>query len=474
MRLNRLRSALWAFEVEDPNSADSDDEEERAGKTATLQPHPEHGKVHPTLIPVPPSPAPSSEIHLRAYHISALRARLTSVGYTAPALAELFRAPRGYGLPAESLSNPATRMDTDTKILALDTPSNSNLVTLTRFFLIGTSLARSVLEPALTPELLAFCEDQNMVFARDDATKDPILHPLVQLNPVTLPSASTTLFIVTDFSHSSAASVGGAFDPVMHLGMDSLALVGSLSRLTSDLHLLADRAASENRPLRALDLCTGSGIQGLTAAALLREQQIQGGAGVETTLVDTNPRAGRLAAFNSSLNGLHVAVHIGDGYTPLPVGVKYDLILANPPYIPTGGSAVRLEAYGDGGAKGDDVMAAVFRGLQSRLVDGGMVCVVGNIVNPEQFAENVTSWVGNDVGLNGTLKYGRVWTVDEYSALIVGKEDPDYANALRQSGVQGVANGLFVGKKVAQRDVSVVRGTDELWHEMNLVEGEKA
>ncbi|KAJ3339952.1 hypothetical protein HDU93_007615 [Gonapodya sp. JEL0774] len=487
MRLNRLRSSLWGFEV-DTQEDDTEVEEEADAMddgAKTAHPHPEHTKLPVGLIPVPPSPAPSSEHHLRVHHTSSLCARFISLGYTSPSIATLFGAPVGYGVTAESLCNPVTRGETDAKLAALANPSNIELVTLARFFLVGSPLPRSLLGRALTPELLAFCEDQNMLFSRDDPATDPLYYPLIQFHPVSLPPPTlpvptspippTNLVLATDFPHTTSLSLGAAFDPVMHLGVDSLALVGSLaSSLLSSLISLTQRASSTVHPLSILDLCTGSGVQGIAAAALLRSIAISAGhAGSqqpETTLVDINPRACRFASFNSALNGTHAAVMVGTLYEPLGTGKMFDLVLANPPYIPNPGKVAKLEAYGDGGEGGEEVMAAVFSGFGRRLAEGGVTGVVGNLVNPSEYSSKVHRWVGKDLGLRGTLKYGRVWGVEEYAKLIVGVEAPEYARALRLSGVKGVANGVFIGmREGGEVDVAVEKGADQLWYELNLV-----
>lgn len=80
-------------------------------------------------------------------------------------------------------------------------------------------------------------------------------------------------------------------------------------------------------PERILDLCTGSGSIGITAAHVWP--------GSEVDLVELDPETASLARQNVALHGLddRVTVYEGSLYQPLPASNRYDLILANPPYV---------------------------------------------------------------------------------------------------------------------------------------------
>lgn len=80
---------------------------------------------------------------------------------------------------------------------------------------------------------------------------------------------------------------------------------------------------------RVLDLCTGSGILGLTIAA---ERE-----GVQADLTDLSPEALAIARQNAEALGLAERVRLfeGDLFAPLR-DEAYALITANPPYIPEG------------------------------------------------------------------------------------------------------------------------------------------
>ena len=90
------------------------------------------------------------------------------------------------------------------------------------------------------------------------------------------------------------------------------------------------RRRQSDRPLRILDLCTGSGA---VAISIAREI---GGAQICAT--DIRPEALAVAARNTNRHGLSDRIQMieGDLFNAVkPTGVKFDGILCNPPYIRT-------------------------------------------------------------------------------------------------------------------------------------------
>ncbi|WP_443058115.1 methyltransferase [Streptomyces sp. NBC_00820] len=73
-----------------------------------------------------------------------------------------------------------------------------------------------------------------------------------------------------------------------------------------------------------LDLGTGSGVLAVEAARL----------GGRVTAVDISWGAVATAWFNALLNGQTVRVHHGDLASAVP-GCRFDLVVTNPPYVPT-------------------------------------------------------------------------------------------------------------------------------------------
>ncbi|HET9751908.1 MAG TPA: peptide chain release factor N(5)-glutamine methyltransferase, partial [Myxococcales bacterium] len=79
---------------------------------------------------------------------------------------------------------------------------------------------------------------------------------------------------------------------------------------------------------RALDLCSGSGAVGVTIAAERPLAQVD--------LVELSPEAAAVAERNAQKHAPgRVRVLCGDLFAALPERVRYDVITANPPYVPT-------------------------------------------------------------------------------------------------------------------------------------------
>ncbi|MBT9589130.1 methyltransferase, partial [bacterium] len=103
-------------------------------------------------------------------------------------------------------------------------------------------------------------------------------------------------------------------------------------QLGTDSYVLA-RVTPRKPGGSALDLCTGSGIHALLAAP--HYPQVVG--------VDLNPRALEFAGYNAYLNGCSEQTQFlqGDLYQPVQ-GRTFDLITANPPFVPTPDTGLSL------------------------------------------------------------------------------------------------------------------------------------
>jgi release factor glutamine methyltransferase len=77
----------------------------------------------------------------------------------------------------------------------------------------------------------------------------------------------------------------------------------------------------------ALDLCTGSGAIGISLAL---EKP-----GARVAATDLSPTALAVARENSAALGAKVHFHEGDLFAALAPGLRFDLIVSNPPYVPT-------------------------------------------------------------------------------------------------------------------------------------------
>ncbi len=137
-----------------------------------------------------------------------------------------------------------------------------------------------------------------------------------------------------------------------------------------------------NPPRRVLDLCCGSGALGLVAAHMFPDAEVD--------LVDADATAIAVAKENAASVGAAIAnrtrVIESDLFAALD-GERYDLILCNPPYVPTAElDAAPLEFHHeprqglDGGADGLAVWRRIVPQLQAHLRRGGVLLgEAGNI-----------------------------------------------------------------------------------------------
>ena len=132
------------------------------------------------------------------------------------------------------------------------------------------------------------------------------------------------------------------------------------------------------RVRRVLDLCTGSGCLAILAAMRFP--------GATVDAVDLSADALAVARINVAEHGLAERVRLAQGDLYAPLGdARYDLILANPPYVDAPGMAglppeCRHEprmAF-DGGADGLALVRRIIGEAPRHLTDtGGLLCEVG-------------------------------------------------------------------------------------------------
>ena len=137
-------------------------------------------------------------------------------------------------------------------------------------------------------------------------------------------------------------------DQVMAVGRDSRNLAHSVPR----------------RPFRsALDLCTGSGIHALLASNHAHR----------VLAIDISPRAAHCTRFNAQISGVaNLDVAVGDLFEAVR-GQRFDLITANPPFVPSPVADLRFR---DGGASGEDIQKRIVAGIPHHLAPGGFAQMV--------------------------------------------------------------------------------------------------
>jgi release factor glutamine methyltransferase len=160
----------------------------------------------------------------------------------------------------------------------------------------------------------------------------------------------------------------------------------------SELLLEALAAAAVPRGARMLDVCTGTGVVAMAGARL--------GAS-EVHAVDISARAALATACNARLRGLPVRAHRGD---LLAAGTgssgascrfgRFDIVTANPPYVPYGGSggerpgdgrcAGRRERAWNAGPDGREVLDRLCGAAPQLLAENGVLLVVHSALSGQQ------------------------------------------------------------------------------------------
>ena len=126
---------------------------------------------------------------------------------------------------------------------------------------------------------------------------------------------------------------------------------------------------------RAVDVCTGSGCLAVLLAHRFPDAKVDA--------IELSPDAAVVAKFNIATHGLakRITLHHSDVFDAVPP-VKYDLVLSNPPYVPT------RELRGlpaeftreprmalDGGRDGLDIIRKILRQARGRLQPHGIVAL---------------------------------------------------------------------------------------------------
>ena len=174
------------------------------------------------------------------------------------------------------------------------------------------------------------------------------------------------LFLATDARVKPPTNV----NRVMALLPETFDFVGSVSR----------------KPVNSvLDLCTGSGVHALVAARHAKH----------VVATDVNPRALRFAEFNAWFNGVtNIEFRQGDLFRAVE-DRDFDLILANPPYMPDTGSSPNDNFY-CGGKSGDVLWSQILQGLEKHLPPNGLCQIIHMIIlfGNESYEDRIRALLG--------------------------------------------------------------------------------
>jgi ribosomal protein L3 glutamine methyltransferase len=157
-----------------------------------------------------------------------------------------------------------------------------------------------------------------------------------------------------------------------------------------------------NKPVkRAVDVCTGSGCLAILLAHQFADAKVDA--------IELSPDAMAVAKFNVVAHHLmdRVKLHHSDVFDAVKP-VKYDLILSNPPYVPSRELRGLPEEFKrepamalDGGRDGLDIIRKIFRQARERLQPHGIVVLeVGGLraAMDQAFPELDLHWLHTEDG----------------------------------------------------------------------------
>jgi SAM-dependent methyltransferase len=287
---------------------------------------------------------------------------------------------------------------------------------LVRLLLLGVPVEAARVAETVGPELARLLHRAGLLVEDGD-----LLHGAARIVP------HEDLLIASD--HAAVAE--GHSDHVPGVHRPSVALA----------HLTV-RGSGE----RALDVGTGNGIQALLLA--------RHAASVVAT--DMNPRALEYAAFNAALNAARgIELRQGSFFEPV-AGERFDLVVANPPYVLSPESEY---LFRDGGLRGDAVSERVARAAPAALEPGGFASLlVSWAFDRDDPTASVRRWLEGaacdalllHTSTDDAVRTAAVWNRD------LRERPEEYADALdrwldyyRELGVELVAYGCLVLRRRA-------------------------
>ncbi len=318
----------------------------------------------------------------RCCDLSRLRRALEDAGYTEAAIGK-----------SVLLDREGTPMDAVTLRRRVSAPSPFH--TLVRLFILGSAVSEEAAREAMSPAEL---NDLDAVGLLERCAEG------IRARAALMPSGDLLFAreFWPDFTQRPKSR-------------DHVLGVGPATRVTGYLTV-------RRRGEAALDVGTGAGYQALTAAR-------HAGRVIAT---DINRRALSFAAFNARLNSLpNIEFRHGSLFEPV-AQERFDLIVANPPFVLSPGSEYE---YRDSGLPGDALVEQVIRQAPGMLSEGGYCTVLMNWHHrtEEDWAERPAGWLassGCDAWLLvfescDPIGYAATWLYPE-----CGRDPQRYAEAM--------------------------------------------
>lgn len=224
--------------------------------------------------------------------------------------------------------------------------SDRQLATLVRLFLLGKPVDARDAEHALAPLPVAAAQAAGLLESSGGEVRASLdVRPYSEVD-------GDPWWVVSDFG-SDVRPGPLAPDHVLGVGAASVTLAQAVPRA----------------PVRrALDLGTGSGVQALHL----------GRHAGQVCATDTSRRALRCAATTAALSGQQWDLRAGSLFEPVSTE-QFDLVVANPPFVVSSGSAgAGRYDYRDSGFAGDEMSARLLRGVGQVLAPDGVAVLLVN------------------------------------------------------------------------------------------------
>ncbi len=302
----------------------------------------------------------------------------------------------------------------------------SRLGLLARLYVLGESVPKAEWDAAIPG---AITEAMGRLGLLD---KDPSAAGRL-LSPVMLAPCEGVLLV----SDRHCAPGGGPYQAPAD------AVYPAITKATGEFLRLLPRTPCD----RLLDLCAGTGVAALSAAA--------SGVARQAWAADVLARAAHFARFNARLNGLENFHAVeGDLYEPVE-GLEFDRIVAHPPYVP----ALRSKwTFRDAGEAGEAISHGVVAGAPKVLAPGGrLYCLTTGLdLNEKSFERRAREWLGGEAEAFDLLFV----EIDTFppealasSLAFRGQRSPEEARELlrrfEQAGVRSFCHGMLVVEKHA-------------------------
>jgi SAM-dependent methyltransferase len=306
-----------------------------------------HNRNQPFQTKHPQMALPDFKLNVEPSELAPLAARLAELNYTEAAVRELLPILDNGELIGDEIPHYQWTCESNP----------SDLATLVGFFLLGSGVSIENLKRLIGAETLRALMKCNAVLCFDG----------VFTSQVTLYPCQGRYFF-TDYWYTMGHQTEGK---IYEIGTDSYVLARTTPRVKVE---------------KALDLCTGSGIHAILSASEC-----------ESTAVDINPRALEYTRANAALNSVECGTHLGDLYTVLQPDESFDLITANPPFVPSPDPDVVL-IHRSPGETGEEVSEKLVGGLRKRLNAGGLFSMILEypVMEGDLYTDRLERWLESD------------------------------------------------------------------------------